>query len=268
MNFLLDEAAFQLAAVRAPPACIEVVDDHLDHHHHVAGASGYGLAPAAGHNAAAQVAQWQDPHSHRHAADPSMPEPDFDLIEASFAENFPKASDPTSFLRLARIPFVGRRSDGRQLRLLRVEFEQATDVGSVMPNVGGGTLRSDNPRLDVRLPGLEERSPERWVLTHGKAPEGWRSVASPEAIATMEGVQYLLIEGGAGAAAAFLAAGLVDRLLIYRAPIVIGGGLPGIGDIGLGALADAHGQWRMTDRRQLGSDTLEVYEKTDPVLSR
>ena len=73
-------------------------------------------------------------------------------------------------------------------------------------------------------------------------------------------VQYLLVEGGAGAAAAFLKAGLVDRLLIYRAPIVIGGGLPGIGDIGLAALGAAHGQWRMTDRRQLGSDTLEVYE--------
>jgi diaminohydroxyphosphoribosylaminopyrimidine deaminase/5-amino-6-(5-phosphoribosylamino)uracil reductase len=126
--------------------------------------------------------------------------------------------------------------------------------------VGGGTLRADKPRLDVRLPGLEERSPERWVLTRGEAPEGWQAITLPEEIASMEGVQYLLVEGGAGAAAAFLAAGLVDRLLIYRAPIVIGGGLPGIGDIGLGALADAHGQWRMTDRRQLGSDTLEVYE--------
>lgn len=128
--------------------------------------------------------------------------------------------------------------------------------------VGGGTLRADQPRLDVRLPGLEAYSPERWVLTRGEAPEGWRAIASPEAIGAMEGVQYLLVEGGAGAAAAFLAAGLVDRLLIYRAPIIIGGGLPGIGDIGLTALTSAHGQWRMTDRRQLGSDTLEVYSRT------
>ena len=128
--------------------------------------------------------------------------------------------------------------------------------------VGGGTLRADLPRLDVRLPGLEDRSPERWVLTRGEAPEDWRPIASPEAIGGIEGVQYLLVEGGAGAAAAFLAAGLVDRLLLYRAPIVIGGGLPGIGDIGLASLADAHGQWRMTDRRQLGSDTLEVYTRT------
>ncbi len=126
--------------------------------------------------------------------------------------------------------------------------------------VGGGTLRADEPRLDVRLPGLEDRSPKRWVLTHGLAPEGWQGLASPEMVSEMAEVQYLLVEGGAGAAASFLKAGLVDRLLVYRAPILIGGGLPCIGEIGLGSLGEAHGQWHMTDRRQLGSDTLEVYE--------
>ena len=128
--------------------------------------------------------------------------------------------------------------------------------------VGGGTLRSDNPRLDVRLPGLEDRSPDRWVLTNGDAPEGWRTLPSPGAISGMSDIQYLFVEGGAETAAAFLAAGLVDRLLIYRAPIVIGGGKPCISDIGLGSLAEAHGQWRVSDRRQLGSDLLEVYERT------
>lgn len=128
--------------------------------------------------------------------------------------------------------------------------------------VGGGTLRADAPRLDVRLPGLEDRSPRRWVLTRDAAPEGWQALPAPQAIHGMDGVQYLLVEGGAGAAAAFLAAGLVDRLLIYRAPIIIGGGLPGIGDIGLASLTDAHDRWRLADRRQLGSDTLEVYTRT------
>jgi len=122
---------------------------HHHDHHHVVGVSGYGLAPAAGpavgHNAAAQVAQWQELHAHPHDHPGSRPEPepDFDLIEATFAECFPKTSDPTSFLRLAQIPFVGRHSDGRVLRLLRVEFEQATDVGAVTPHVGGATLRYD-----------------------------------------------------------------------------------------------------------------------------
>lgn len=127
--------------------------------------------------------------------------------------------------------------------------------------VGGGTLRADNPRLDVRLPGLEARSPERWVLTRGVAPAGWHALPSPQAITAMEGVQYLFVEGGAQAATAFLAAGLVDRLLIYRAPILLGG-RPALGDFGLASLAQAHGKWRQAGRRQLGSDTLEVYEAT------
>lgn len=125
--------------------------------------------------------------------------------------------------------------------------------------VGGGTLRADAPRLDVRLPGLAERSPQRWVLTRGEAPEGWRTLPSPDAVNGMAGVQYLFVEGGAHAATAFLAAGLVDRLLIYRAPVLLGG-RPALGDFGLSALSQAHGHWRMAERRQLGSDTLEVYE--------
>ncbi len=127
--------------------------------------------------------------------------------------------------------------------------------------VGGGTLRADNPRLDVRLPGLEGRSPQRWVLTRGPAPAGWHALPDPASIQTMEGVQYLFVEGGAETAAAFLRAGLVDDLLLYRAPILIGGGKPGIADLGLTALAGAHGQWQRTDFRQLGNDTVERYER-------
>lgn len=127
--------------------------------------------------------------------------------------------------------------------------------------VGGGTFRADSPKLDVRLPGLESRSPERWLLTRGPAPEGWRVIHSPQAIHG-SAAQSLFVEGGAGAASAFLAADLVDRLLIYRAPILIGDGRPALGEIGLGALAQAHGRWRLADRRSLGNDTLEVYERT------
>ena len=127
--------------------------------------------------------------------------------------------------------------------------------------VGGGTLRADAPRLDVRLPGLEARSPARFVLTRGAAPEGWQTVADIAAPGAFGDAQYLFVEGGAGAAAAFIAADRVDRLLLYRAPILIGAGLSALGYIGLASLAEAHGRWRLSDRRMLGSDTLDVYER-------
>ncbi len=128
--------------------------------------------------------------------------------------------------------------------------------------VGRGTLDADAPALDVRLEGLEARSPRRLLLT--RRPDmvsGWETVTSPAAIAALEGVNDLLVEGGAKTAAAFLAADLVDRLLVYRAPILIGGGTAALGDIGLATLGAAHGRWRRHDARQLGSDRLEVYER-------
>jgi len=70
-----------------------------------------------------------------------------------------------------------------------------------------------------------------------------------------------LIEGGSAAASAFLLADLVDRMLIYRAPVLIGEGKPSVGDVGLAALADAHGRWRLAETRPLGIDRLEVYER-------
>ena len=54
---------------------------------------------------------------------------------------------------------------------------------------------------------------------------------------------------------------LVDRILIYRAPILVGEGKNSVGYIGLDAIADAHGRWRSEDGRDLGIDRLEVYER-------
>jgi diaminohydroxyphosphoribosylaminopyrimidine deaminase / 5-amino-6-(5-phosphoribosylamino)uracil reductase len=127
--------------------------------------------------------------------------------------------------------------------------------------VGRGTYQADAPKLDVRLPGLETRSPARAILTGGTAPADWAALARPEAVRELRDVQYLFVEGGAGAAAAFLKADLVDRLLLYRAPILIGGGKAALGDIGLQQLDSAHGRWKRSDRRSLGSDTLEIYHR-------
>jgi diaminohydroxyphosphoribosylaminopyrimidine deaminase/5-amino-6-(5-phosphoribosylamino)uracil reductase len=128
--------------------------------------------------------------------------------------------------------------------------------------VGRGTWWADKPRLDVRLSGLEDRSPRRILLGHGTAPEGWTLIDDPARIADLEGVSSILIEGGAQTAAAFLRADLVDRLVLYRAPILIGGGKPAIGDIGLPSLDVAHGRWQRADRRPLGEDMMEVYART------
>jgi diaminohydroxyphosphoribosylaminopyrimidine deaminase/5-amino-6-(5-phosphoribosylamino)uracil reductase len=128
--------------------------------------------------------------------------------------------------------------------------------------IGRGTYEVDASRLDVRLPGLEERGPLRVLLssTVRDAP-GWTVIPSPRAIAILPNVDHILIEGGAAVASAFLAADLVDRLLLYRAPILIGGGKPALRDIGLTDLAEAHQRWAIVDARQLGMDRLEVYER-------
>jgi diaminohydroxyphosphoribosylaminopyrimidine deaminase/5-amino-6-(5-phosphoribosylamino)uracil reductase len=164
--------------------------------------------------------------------------------------------------------------------------------------VGRGTYEADAPRLDVRLPGLEVRGPKRVLLStiltvppappsprhsseswnipvgdHVRASPGdpsfrwgdgsgdWTVISSPQAIATLPNTDHILVEGGAAVASAFLAADLVDRLLLYRAPILIGGGKHALRDIGLTDLAEAHGRWTIVDARQLGSDRLEVYER-------
>ena len=127
--------------------------------------------------------------------------------------------------------------------------------------VGRGTYLADAPRLDVRLPGLEDRSPRRALLTRGDAVEGWTRLGSPEEVFDLADVNDLLVEGGSATATAFLAADLVDRMLIYRAPILIGEGKSSVGYIGLESVADAHRRWRLADTRMLGIDRLEVYER-------
>lgn len=114
---------------------------HPGHHHH---AHEHGHGP--GHNHPPyRPAQWQVPHRPEGVAEarPDQPEPDFDLVEAAFVESFATASDPTSFLRLAGVPFEGLDDSGRRLCLLRVEVEQVTDMGAVTPHLGGGSFRYD-----------------------------------------------------------------------------------------------------------------------------
>ncbi|MEO5640354.1 MAG: bifunctional diaminohydroxyphosphoribosylaminopyrimidine deaminase/5-amino-6-(5-phosphoribosylamino)uracil reductase RibD [Sphingomicrobium sp.] len=127
--------------------------------------------------------------------------------------------------------------------------------------VGRGTYLADSPRLDVRLPGLEDRSPRRALLTRGEAVDGWEALHAPQDVFRLHDVNDLLVEGGSATATAFLAADLVDLILVYRAPILVGEGKSSFGYIGLDAIADAHGRWRSSGSANLGIDRLEAYER-------
>lgn len=120
--------------------------DHHHHGHHDHGHHDHDHAHVAprGHNHPKSMSQWQMPHLPEGAA-PPVPdtERDLDLVETSFIEGFHDAKDPTSFLRLANIPFVGLTRDGLRLHLLRVETGISADVGSVALSFGGGAVLYD-----------------------------------------------------------------------------------------------------------------------------
>jgi hypothetical protein len=137
--------------------------DH-DHHHHGNGAAGAGhnhVRPARG------TVQWQTPHLPQDREhDHDRHEPDLDLVEMAFVEGFATAKDPASFLRLARIPFEAVDAEGHKLFMLRVESDAVTDVGALMPQLGGGAMRYDP--LPARM--VTHRRRLRFVYFDGSAP--------------------------------------------------------------------------------------------------
>ena len=142
-----------------------------DHHHGNGGGGSPGVARAGiGHNRPGDAQgplQWQTPH--RQGAPPEeapRPETDLDLVETTFVEGFLLAGDPTSFLRLARVPFEGAAADGARLVLLRVEIDSVADIGSITPHLGGETFRYDP--LPARL--VSRRKRLRLVYSDGKKP--------------------------------------------------------------------------------------------------
>jgi diaminohydroxyphosphoribosylaminopyrimidine deaminase/5-amino-6-(5-phosphoribosylamino)uracil reductase len=99
-----------------------------------------------------------------------------------------------------------------------------------------GTLRVDAPRIDARDVAVV-RQPRRLAFGRGPLPAGSElelrdgTLADELAALAGEGVQSLLLEGGPTIAAAFLADGLVDRLLVFVAPVLAGGGVPMLAEL-------------------------------------
>ncbi len=99
-----------------------------------------------------------------------------------------------------------------------------------------GTVRADAPRLDARDVGATAQ-PRRLAFGRGPLPEGseleLRSGPLDEELRALaaEGVQSLLLEGGPTLATAFLEADLVDKLLLFVAPVLAGDGPRAFGEL-------------------------------------
>jgi diaminohydroxyphosphoribosylaminopyrimidine deaminase/5-amino-6-(5-phosphoribosylamino)uracil reductase len=162
--------------------------------------------------------------------------------------------------------------------------------------VGAGTALADNPSLTVRS-GRPPRVPPARIVFDRRARLPLDStlvrtarevpttvvvadVSSPEARALAEAgvkmiesvdlshalrtlrsheVRSILVEGGPELAGALLGADVVDRLVIFQAPIVLGAGArSAFAYVPAHALPDAP-RWRVVDRRSIGQDLMTVY---------
>jgi diaminohydroxyphosphoribosylaminopyrimidine deaminase/5-amino-6-(5-phosphoribosylamino)uracil reductase len=83
-----------------------------------------------------------------------------------------------------------------------------------------------------------------------------RTRSAGDALAELRrhGVSSVLIEGGPRAAATFLAAGLVDEVISYVAPVVLGAGSPAVADLGINTISEAV-RGLITDVEPIGTGT-------------
>jgi diaminohydroxyphosphoribosylaminopyrimidine deaminase / 5-amino-6-(5-phosphoribosylamino)uracil reductase len=124
--------------------------------------------------------------------------------------------------------------------------------------VGTQTVLVDNPRLTARNPAgtLARKQPLRAVMGLRDIPADAAIHGSDglvthlptrdpqEALSSLygSGIRHLMVEGGSRILSAFLTAGLVDELIVYLAPTLLGSGTPALTGLGITTLADAQ-QW-------------------------
>ena len=135
--------------------------------------------------------------------------------------------------------------------------------------VGTGTVFADDPSLTARLPdgSLAANQPLRVVVGRREVPPD-SAVCNDDAPTLMlhtrdpqEVVRALsdrtdvMLEGGPTLAGAFLRAGVVDRILAYVAPILLGGPVTAVDDVGVTTIGGAL-RWRYDGVERIGTDLL------------
>ncbi len=139
--------------------------------------------------------------------------------------------------------------------------------------VGTGTLLADDPALTARRSdgSLYDAQPRPVVVGSAEVPTDAavrRHPIDPLFFATRDldtvladlrerGVQRVFVEGGPTLASAFVRAGLADEMLVYVAPVLLGGDRLAVGDIGVSTIAEAH-RLRAASVTALGDDLLVV----------
>ncbi|MFB9376323.1 bifunctional diaminohydroxyphosphoribosylaminopyrimidine deaminase/5-amino-6-(5-phosphoribosylamino)uracil reductase RibD [Kineococcus gynurae] len=142
--------------------------------------------------------------------------------------------------------------------------------------VGTGTALADDPALSVRSHGrVVGPQPLRVVLGRRPVPAGARlrapgadflQIASHDPVEALQVLQdreirSVLLEGGPQVAAAFWRAGLVDEVVAYLAPALLGAGPQAVGDLGIGAMDDI-ARLRTRSVSRIGDDVRLVARPT------
>lgn len=160
--------------------------------------------------------------------------------------------------------------------------------------VGINTILADDPLLTTRVAGVGHdpvrivfdthlRTPDTarvlngdnvWIVCGANADDARRTAFEKRSIKIISasglsdalrvlaenGLTRLLVEGGPTLIKSFIDGGVYDRLLWFRAPVMIGAGRDAVGDLGLEDMI-ARDAMRRTETRALGIDALEIYEK-------
>ena len=135
--------------------------------------------------------------------------------------------------------------------------------------VGTGTVFVDDPALTARLPDgtLAERQPLRVVVGEREISSEARVLNDDsrtmvirtrdphEVIKALSDRTDVLLEGGPTLAGAFLRAGVIDRIIAYVAPILLGGPITAVDDVGVLSIAHAQ-RWRFDGIEPIGPDVL------------